>query len=179
MTADDGTRDDLFGVSVAVAGNSAVVGASFAEVGAIPAQGAAYVWRDPATSAQPVSIDVKPGDKSNRVRTSGNEGIAVAVLTTATFDATTVDPSTVCFGDDPPPGGTTLYTQPFGVDADCNEVHRRGHIQDADSDGDLDMVLHFETAQTGIDAGDTEARMTGKTTRGIAFEGSDSIRTIR
>jgi hypothetical protein len=66
LTAADGTEGDLFGVSIGVSGDTAVVGASFAEVGegAIPAQGAAYVWRDPNTSAQAISIDVKPrGDR--------------------------------------------------------------------------------------------------------------------
>jgi hypothetical protein len=41
------------------------------------------------------------------------------------------------------------------------------------------MLLHFETGQTGIDAGDTEAHLTGRTSGGIAIEGSDSIRTVR
>ncbi len=49
LTAEDGTSDDLFGVSVGMSGDTAVVGASFAEVGAKLAQGAAYVWRDAAT----------------------------------------------------------------------------------------------------------------------------------
>jgi hypothetical protein len=183
LIAEDGAARDLFGVSVGVSGDTAVVGASFAQVGgAIPAsaQGAAYVWRDDtSTSDSPLSagIDIKPGDNANRIRTSSNEVIAVAVLTTPSFDAATVDSSTVCFGDDPPPGGTTAYTQPPGTDADCNEAHRGGHLEDADGDGDLDKVLHFETRQTGIDPGDTEARLTGRTTGGMSFQGSDAIRT--
>lgn len=52
-------------------------------------------------------IDVEPRDKKNRIRTSSTEIIAVAVLTDATFDATRVDLASVCFGDDPPPEGTT------------------------------------------------------------------------
>jgi hypothetical protein len=177
LFASDGTEGDLFGVSVGISGDTAVVGASFAEVGA--AQGAAYVWRDAAASALSVNIDVEPKDKKNRIRTSNTNEIAVAVLTTPTFDAATVDPASVCFGDNPPRGGTTSYNQPAGVDADCNEAHRSGHLEDADRDGHLDMVLHFETNQTGIDPDDTEARLTGRTTDGTFFEGSDSIRTVR
>ena len=184
LIAADGAKGDLFGVSVGVSGDTALMGASFAQVGGVipaSAQGAAYVWRDTATSdsALSVDIDVKPGDDANRIRTSSNEAITVAVLTDATFDATTVLPSTVCFGDSPPPGGTTAYAQPAGVDADCNEAHRRGHVEDVDGDGDLDMILHFEMSQTGIDLGDTEARLTGRTTDGISFEGSDFIRAVR
>ena len=44
LIAEDGAANDLFGVSVAVSGDTTVVGASFAKVGT--KQGAAYVWRD-------------------------------------------------------------------------------------------------------------------------------------
>ncbi|MGQ0431856.1 MAG: FG-GAP repeat protein [Microthrixaceae bacterium] len=47
---------DLFGVSVGVSGDTAVVGASFSEVG--DAQGAAYVWRD----RTPRDASVERGD---------------------------------------------------------------------------------------------------------------------
>ncbi len=178
LAPSDGAIAALFGVSVAVSGDTAVIGAGFETVGVNVNQGAAYVFVVSSTvSPTAVTIDVKPGNTTNRIRTSGSEAIPVAVMTTATFDATTVDPSTVCFGDDPPAGGTTAYNQPPGVDADCNEAHRRGHVRDADGDGDLDMVLHFEMRQTGIDAGDNEASLTGRTTGGTSFEGSDAIRT--
>lgn len=167
----------IFGNSVGMSGHTVIAGAGFTKVGENPAQGAAYVYRlRPPT--QVVGIDVKPGDDRNRVRISGKEEIAVAVLGTPAFDATTVDPSSACFGDAPPPGGTTSYQQPAGADADCTEAHGRGHIQDVDGDGDLDMLLHFETAQTGFDHGDTTATLTGMTTTGGTFVGSDSIRTV-
>jgi hypothetical protein len=91
--------------------------------------------------------------------------IPVAVLTTVAadgtvFDATQVDPATVAFG----PGGAP-------------EVHNRGHIEDVDNDGDLDMVLHFDTQLSGIACGDTEAILTGMTYAGVEFEGKDSIKT--
>lgn len=179
LIAPDGNDNDLFGVSVGASGDTAILGASFSDIGVKRFQGSAYIWQDSAPPTMWVEIDVKPGDETNRIRTSGTESIAVAVLTTATFDATTVDPSSVCFGDEPPAGGTTSYNQPAGVDADCNEEHHRGHLEDADGDGDLDMVFHFESAQTGIDPGDTVARLTGRTTSGQLIEGTDSIQTTR
>jgi len=57
-------------------------------------------------------------------------------------------------------------------------VHKQGHIVDVDGDGDLDMVLHFNTQDTGIKAGDTEASLTGKTIDGKSIRGSDAIVTV-
>jgi hypothetical protein len=114
-----------------------------------------------------VAIDVKPGGVPNPVNTRSKGVIPVAILTSPDFDATTVDPATVCFGDAEAP-----------AQRDCTEAHGRSHIEDADGDGDLDMVLHFETQQTGIDPGDTTACLTGTTTGGQAIEGCDSIRAF-
>ena len=65
LTAEDGATGDLFGVSVAVSGDTAVVGASFATIGV--AQGAAYVWRDASDRTRPdkPSADSVPADLSN------------------------------------------------------------------------------------------------------------------
>ena len=87
--------------------------------------------------------------------------IPVAVLTTDMFDATTVDPMTVQFG-------------PIAA----MEAHGQGHIEDADGDGNLDLVVHFNTQFTGILCGDTSASLTGETFGGEAIVGSDSIRTV-
>ena len=51
------------------------------------------------------------------------------------------------------------------------------NIEDADGDGDLDLILHFKTQETGIQCGDTSAFLTGETFDGQAVEGSDSIKT--
>ena len=40
-----------------------------------------------------------------------------------------------------------------------------------------DLVLHFESEQTGIDAGDTQACLTGKLFDTTSVEGCDSIKT--
>jgi hypothetical protein len=65
LTAADGTEGDLFGVSVGISGDTAVVGASFAEVGA--AQGAAYVWRDAANHQSPASTASTDAGQSDGV----------------------------------------------------------------------------------------------------------------
>ena len=121
------------------------------------------------TGAPPekLTIDIRPGSYPNTINLKSKDVISVAILTSATFDATTVDPSSVCFGDAEDPS-----------QRDCTEAHGRGHIQDVDKDGDLDLVLHYEAGQTGIDLGDTQACLTGRTFDGMAIRGCDSIKVL-
>jgi uncharacterized delta-60 repeat protein len=112
-----------------------------------------------------VDVDVRPGSDENPVK-PGAGLIPVAIMTTGVFDAATVDPSTVCFGD---VGAVT--------ERDCTEAHGRGHAEDVDGDGRPDLVLHFESGETGIDAGDESACLSGRTRGGVAIHGCDSIRT--
>lgn len=107
----------------------------------------------------PVAIDIHPGSFPNSINPRSRGVIPVAILTTPTFDATTVDPSSVQFGPN--------LARP---------VHSA--LQDVDGDGDLDMILHFTTQETGINCGDTSASLTGRTNAGQAIEGSDSIKTV-
>ncbi|MDH3431843.1 MAG: hypothetical protein OEQ14_17730 [Gammaproteobacteria bacterium] len=110
---------------------------------------------------QTVTIDIKPGKTPNSINPASMQHIAVAVLTTETFDATQVDPLTVAFG----PNG-------------ASESHGRSHIKDFDEDGDADLILHFSTPMTGIQCGDTEATLTGETFDGQPITGSDAISTV-
>jgi hypothetical protein len=59
----------------------------------------------------------------------------------------------------------------------AKECHKKGHIEDADGDGDLDMVLHFKVQDAGIKAGDTEAKLKGKA-NGVLIEGTDSVNVV-
>jgi DNA-binding beta-propeller fold protein YncE len=120
----------------------------------------------PTLAALEVDVDIKPGSATNPIDLSGRGVIPVAILSSNTFDATTVDPSTVCFGDDDVPS-----------QRDCTEAHGKGHIADVNGDGRPDLLLHYEVSQTGIDPGDTRACLTAKTFSGDSIEGCDSIRT--
>ncbi len=108
-----------------------------------------------------LAIDIKPGSDPNAINPASEGLIPVAILTTDTFDATTVSPITVRFG----PAGANLE-------------HRLGHLEDVDGDGDLDLLLHFRTQETGIQCGDAEASLSGETFDGQAIQGSDSIVTV-
>jgi hypothetical protein len=109
----------------------------------------------------PVEIDIKPGSFPNGINPKSKGKIPVAILTTDTFDSTTVDESTVLFG---------------ATGAEAAPV--QSALEDVDGDGDIDMILHFETQDTGIMCGDTSAFLTGETFDGQMIEGSDSIKTV-
>ena len=118
-------------------------------------------------AAVTVLVDIKPGSDTNPINLRSKGVIPVAILSTASFDATTVDPASVCFGD-----------AEDASQRDCTEAHGKGHLEDVNGDGRLDLLLHFETQQTGIDPGDTQACLTGKTFTGVSVEGCDAITTL-
>ena len=113
-----------------------------------------------------VTIDVIPG-RQKKVSLS-NAIVPVAIITTGTFDATQVDPSSVCFGDAEEPS-----------QRDCTPKRNHGQATDVDRDGDLDLVLRFEIAQTGIDLADTQACLTGNLTGGQTIAGCGSIIVVQ
>jgi len=108
----------------------------------------------------PVELDIKPGSFPNSINPKSKGVVPVAILTTSTFDATAVDSTTVLFG---------------ATGAEAAPVHAA--LEDVDGDEDTDMILHFNTQETGIVCGDTSASLTGETFSGQVIERSDSIKT--
>ena len=132
----------------------------------------------------PVAINIKPGSFPNSINPRNQGVIPIAVLTTLAgeydlpldFDATMIDPLSVRFG---------LRDEVWGENGGAFEAHERGHIEDsyeldeATRDGDEDMVLHFETQETGIGVDTTEACAKGEWSDGghtYKFFGCDSVR---
>lgn len=113
---------------------------------------------------KPVTIDVMPGDSANVLNLKRGGNVAIAILTTADFDAATVDVSTLCFGDADAAGERA-----------CAERHRRGHLEDVDNDGDRDLLLHYLVSDTGIDLGDGRACLKGRTLGGVGVFGCDAV----
>jgi hypothetical protein len=114
---------------------------------------------EPSTTT--VEIDIKPGSDTNPINPFSRGVIPVTILTSEDFDALTVDEDSVLFGP-----------------AEAEKRHRQAHVADVDSDGDLDLLLHFRTQETGIALGDTEACVIGQTYDGVPIEGCDSVRTV-
>jgi probable HAF family extracellular repeat protein len=108
-----------------------------------------------------VTIDIKPGSDPAPINPKSQGKIPVAILTTDTFDATTVNAASVRFG------ATGIEAAPVQV-----------AVEDVNGDGRPDLLLDFNTQDTGIQCGETSAFLTGKTFSGQAIQGSDSIVTV-
>ena len=106
------------------------------------------------------SIDIKPGSCPNSINLKSKGVVPVAVLTTGSFDAATVDPETVLLD--------TVPAVKWAMD-------------DVDGDGDLDLVLHFSTqALAGVwNASTTVAELTGETYGGQPFSGWSSVNIVK
>lgn len=109
----------------------------------------------------PILIDIKPATFPNSINPKSKGKVPVAILTTPSFDATAVDPTTVFFGV------TGIEVGP---------VHSA--TEDVDGDGDIDMVLHFATQVTGITCGSASASLTGAMFSGVRIMGTDSVETV-
>ncbi|MFC1899191.1 NosD domain-containing protein [Chloroflexota bacterium] len=108
-----------------------------------------------------IQIDIKPGSDPNSINLNSKGVIPVAILTEESFDAASVDATTVRFGR-------------TGYEAEPDHYS----FEDVDDDGDVDMILHFRTQDTGMEPDDTEAILTGLTTNGIEITGTDSVRIV-
>lgn len=117
----------------------------------------ATLWT--VTFATLAQVDIKPGNRQNPINPRSRGKLTVAILTDMDVDGSTVDASTVRFG--PAEAAPVAY-----------------RLKDVDHDGDYDLVLRFNTRQTGIACGDIEAVLTGQTFDATQITGSDMIRTV-
>lgn len=114
-----------------------------------------------------VDIDIKPGSDPNSINCRASNGtIAVAILTTDDFDATSVDHNTVTFQ-----GASETH-----VDRRTGEARR--HEEDVDGDGDTDLVFHFRFGDTDLTCDSTEGTLMGETLDGQAIQGTDAVRMV-
>ena len=81
-------------------------------------------------------IDIKPGSFPNSINPSSNGVIPVAILGTSTWDASTVDPSSLVFT-----AALDLTTSPNAIGFG---------FEDVNDDGLTDLVAHFPTQTTWI-----------------------------
>lgn len=126
-----------------------------------------YSLTEDSLTERVVPIDIKPGSDLNSINcTNGNQLVTIAILTTETFDATTVDHTSISF-------------------ADAREVHLnhktglpQRHEEDIDYDGDLDLVLHFRLGDTNLTCNSTEGIIEGQIIDGLSLVGIDKINMV-
>ena len=112
---------------------------------------------------RPITVVVRPIEGA--VKKQPKSGLyPVAILSVPGFDARQVNVASICFGDAETP-----------AQRDCTEAHGIAHIVDVDKDRDLDVLLHFEVAATGIDPGDTTACMIGRLQNGSGVYGCGAL----
>ena len=88
----------------------------------------------------------------------------VAILSTATFDATTVNPITI-----------TLAEALVKLKGNGTPM---ASFQDVNGDGRLDLVVQVNTTALELSTGDTQATLTGQTFDGKSITGIDSVRIV-
>jgi len=115
----------------------------------------------PITLTREVDIVIKPGSSPNCFNNNGHGVIPVAVLSTETFDAATVDAFSVALDG--------MGVRAKGKSGDA------GALEDVDADGDLDLVVHIEDIDGTYQEGDTLAMLTAETVDGVQIRGTDTI----
>jgi YVTN family beta-propeller protein len=111
-----------------------------------------------------VHIDVRPGSTDNEINRKAKGPLPVAIFSSADFDATLVDV-----------GSVTLAAAP---------VRRKGNgtfsteIEDVNGDGWPDLIVQIDNQMLDLPDGSVEARLVGRTTSGVRFAGTDSIRLL-
>ena len=114
-----------------------------------------------------IDIDIKPGSDPNSVNCRNENGIiAVAILTTDTLDATTVDHKTVIFQ-----GARETH-----LDKKTGDPLR--HEEDVDADGDMDLVFHFRLGDTHLICANFEGALWGLTLADQPILGTDLIQMV-
>lgn len=109
-----------------------------------------------------VQIDIKPGSDPNPINQGSNGVIPIAILTTDSFDASTVDPGTV-----------TLAGAEVAVRGKSDKLMAR--LEDVDGDGDDDLMLQVNTQSDGAVWETGPVTLEGTTYDGQAIEGTDDV----
>jgi len=112
-----------------------------------------------------VAIDIKPNSSDNSIALGSGGVVPVAILSSASFDASQVDPESVTLS------GAPVRLIGRGNKYSCSR-------QDVNSDGRMDLLCHVETAQFMLQTGDTTAVLLGSTFGGQRIRGEDSIRIV-
>lgn len=158
------TTDGLGGISLR--GSALYV----AEVGGYkwedPGPGTVSIVNSPTLTCSPplparARLDVMPNTFPNVLNVRNSGVLPAAVLSTAGFDATRIDPASIRFGD-----------------AGSEALPAKWALADVNHDGRTDLRLHFRIQETGIACDTTLVSIAGKTYGGMEIRGTDSVKVI-
>ena len=119
------------------------------------------------TRVETVQIDIQPGDTPNVINLSSGGLVSVAILHPRSSMRPVSRPAPFA-SEMPRLQASGIAPRPSGT----------GHLSDVNGDGKVELVLHYEVQETGIDPGDLRACLTGLISDGAIAEGCDAIRTI-
>jgi len=124
------------------------------------------VWRSTETTflVKTVAIDIKPGAYPNTVNLGSGGAVPVAILSSESFDATTVDPLSVTLA------GSYVRLKGKGTPM--------ASFEDVNKDGLLDLLVHVDTEALDLTDTSTEAVLEGKTFSGRRIKGTDTVKVI-
>lgn len=112
-----------------------------------------------------VAIDIKPGSECNPVNPKSKGVLPVGILSSATFDATHADPSTV-----------------FLTEAPIASPSQQGKFlaseEDVNADGWTDLVVKFDMELLELELPTGSAVLVGTTFEGQAFWGEDAVTIV-
>jgi hypothetical protein len=133
-----------------------------------------------------VEIEIYPGESGQVDCRNGDSWITIAIYSSNGFDATRIDPGSVAVTGGSPDlgygGDSTVESVAFKA-ANKQEptarsrqaIQWRWHLDDADGDGSIDMVMEFRLAYTSLDCNAAAVTVNGRTQDGAAFVGTNRI----
>jgi hypothetical protein len=115
-------------------------------------------------AVQSVSIDIRPGERAETATVHLSRAkIPVAILSSESFDATQIDPSTLTFGRT---GDEQSLVRCFSKGVDMNRDRRR------------DMLCLFSIKKAEFEPNDLAGFLRGSTTTGNRFEGQGLLKVV-
>lgn len=111
-----------------------------------------------------VDIDIKPGSDQNPIKLGSKGNVPVAILSSDSFDARSVDPMSVALAN----AGLKLKGNGQGIYS----------VNDVDGDGRPDLLVHILTQGLELTSGAESAELVGTTFSGVPIFGVDSVRVM-
>jgi hypothetical protein len=112
-----------------------------------------------------VAIDIMPGGNPNTINLRARGALPVAILGSADFSVADIDVSTI-----------RLAGAPVLVKGNGQPM---ASVEDVNTDGFLDLVVHIDREALALTPADTEAVLEGTTHDGRRFRGKDTVRVLR